>query len=262
MTSVETFNRCGTDLLTLLGLKTSPIAVKFVKSESEVPTGALRPKRDRGQHLAQCQAFALSRMQKMTVALFKEDHWCWAPLDAYGLVPPLKEPPAAAVAMAGSAEAARRLWASYPRLEYGRYAGIVTAPLETADFAPDLALAYMDSLQLRNCLLAIKYTEGALVKSEFDPIDSCVFCTIPTLLNDEYRITMPDPGDYERAMASEHEIILTVPASKLESLVAGLKRFTRTGTTSRPRATEIVPDFPQPPFYRDLFRQWGLDAPK
>jgi len=262
MTSTDTFNHCGAELVRLLGLKTSPIAVRFVKSAGQVPAGALRPKRDKGCHLAQCQAFGLARQQKLSVALLKEDHWCWAPLDAYGLVPPLTEPPAAAAAMVGSPEAARRLWAKYPRLEYGRYAGTVSAPLETANFEPDMALVYMDSAQMRNCLLAIKYTEGALVQSEFDPIDSCVFCTIPTLLTGEYRITMPDPGDYERAMAAEDEIILTVPAAKLESLVAGLQRFQQRGTASRPRATEIQPDFPQPPFYRELFRQWGLDAPK
>src|SRR5512136_2691983 len=128
MTSIEAFNQCGSGLLGLLALKTSPVAVRFLKSASEVPEGALRPKRDRGYHLAQCQAFALSRMQKLSVALLKEDHWCWAPLDAYGLVPPLTEPPGAASAMVNSSEAARRLWARYPRLEYGRYAGVVTAP--------------------------------------------------------------------------------------------------------------------------------------
>jgi uncharacterized protein (DUF169 family) len=260
MTSIEAFNRSGVELLRLLSLETSPVALKFVRAESEVPPGALRPKRDRGYHLAQCQAFGLARQQKMTVALLREDHWCWAPLDAYGLVPPLKEPPAAASAMVHSPEAARRLWAEYPRLEYARYAGTVTGPLETASFEPDLVLIYMNSAQLRSCLLAIKYTEGALVRSEFDPIDSCVFGTIPTLLTGEYRITMPDPGDYERAMASADEIILTVSAAKVESLVAGLQRFQQRGTTSRPRATEILPDFPQPPFYRELFQQWGLDA--
>jgi uncharacterized protein (DUF169 family) len=259
MTSIEKSRWSGAELLTLLALRTSPIALRFLRSEAEVPAQALRPKRDRGYHLAQCQAFALTRLQKLTVAMLKEDHWCWAPLDAYGLVPPLKEPPAGALAMVESPEAARRLWSNGPRLEYGHYAGTVTAPLETTAFEPDLALIYMNSAQLRNCLLAIKYTEGTLVKSEFDPIDSCVFCTIPTMVSNDYCITMPDPGDYERAMASEDEIILTVHATRLESLVAGLRRFRQRGTTSRPRATEITPDFPQPPFYRDLFHQWGLD---
>jgi uncharacterized protein (DUF169 family) len=262
MASIEKLHWCGAELLTLLGLRTSPIALRFLRSEAEVPAQALRPKRDRGYHLAQCQAFALTRNQKVTVAMLKEDHWCWAPLDAYGLVPPLREPPAGALGMVESPEAARRLWSNGPRLEYGQYAGTVIAPLETTTFEPDLAIIYMNSAQLRSCLLAIKYTEGTLVNSEFDPIDSCVFCTIPTLLTGEYRITMPDPGDYERAMASEDEIILTVHATRLDSLVSGLRRFRQRGVTSRPRATVITPDFPQPPFYRDLFRQWGLDAPE
>ena len=88
-----------------------------------------------------------------------------------------------------------------------------------------MVLIYSNTTQLRNLLLAIKYKEGKLVQSEFDPIDSCVYSVVPVIKNGDYRITLPDPGEYERAMAGEDEIILSVPAAKLEELVTGLRFF-------------------------------------
>ncbi|NLO98310.1 MAG: hypothetical protein GX091_09645, partial [Peptococcaceae bacterium] len=54
--------------------------------------------------------------------------------------------------------------------------------------------------QLLNILLAIKFKTASLIDSQFDPIDSCVFSTIPVIKNGKYRITLPDPGEHERAM--------------------------------------------------------------
>ena len=86
MTTLKEYKSYGEELEKVLLLRTSPIAVKMLEREEDIPEEAIRPKRDRGYHLAQCQAFAMSRRQKATVALLKEDHWCWAHLIGYGLV--------------------------------------------------------------------------------------------------------------------------------------------------------------------------------
>jgi uncharacterized protein (DUF169 family) len=57
------YDECGTFIESSLALKTSPLAIKMVKTEDEIPDEALRPKRDRGYHWAQCQAFSVSRYQ-------------------------------------------------------------------------------------------------------------------------------------------------------------------------------------------------------
>ena len=54
MATAGEYNQCGEELEELLGLKTSPIAVKMLEKESDIPETAIRPKRDRGHHLAQC----------------------------------------------------------------------------------------------------------------------------------------------------------------------------------------------------------------
>ena len=59
MTTLKEYNSYGEDLERLLRLRTSPIAVKMLEKEEDIPEGAIRPKKDRGYHLAKCQAFAM-----------------------------------------------------------------------------------------------------------------------------------------------------------------------------------------------------------
>jgi uncharacterized protein (DUF169 family) len=106
----------------------------------------------------------------------------------------------------------------------------------------------------------VKYKEGALVTSEFDPIDSCVFSTVPVLLTGEYRITIPDPGEYERALTAEDQVIFSVPGGKVETLMQGLRHFEEIRLGYTDLAMVMRPDFPQPEFYKMLFEMWGLDV--
>jgi len=261
MTTLSEFSSYGEELEKLLLLRTAPIAVKMLEKEADIPKEAIRPKRDRGHHLAQCQAFALTRRRGETIAMLKEDNWCWAPLIGYGLVKPLDENTISPlIYIVENMKAARKIAKNFPRLEYGKYIGILSAPLKTASFEPDLVLVYSNTAQLRSMLLAVKYKEGHLVKSEFDPIDSCVYSTVPVILNGQYRITLPDPGEYERAMAEEGEIIFSVPPDKLEELISGLRQLEKIKLGYTHLTMEMRPDFPQPPFYKDLFKMWGLDV--
>lgn len=263
MTISDEFNSYGEELERLLLLRTSPIAVKMLEKEEEIPEGAIRPKRDRGYHLAQCQAFALTRRRGEMIAMLKEDNWCFAPLIGYGLVEPLDENTISPlIYIVENMEAAKKVAKNFPRFEYGKYIGILSAPLKTANFEPDLALIYSNTAQLRTLLLAVKYKEGRLVDSQFDPIDSCVYSTVPILLTGQYRITLPDPGDYQRALAGEDEIIFSVPKDKLGTIILGLRHFEEMNHGYTQHTMEMRPDFPRPEFYKDLFRMWGLDVEK
>ena len=85
MTTLGEFNKYGEELERIIRLRTSPLAVKMLEKEADIPEGAVRPWQDRQQHIAQCQAFALSRRQKETIAMLEEDNWCFAPIIAYGM---------------------------------------------------------------------------------------------------------------------------------------------------------------------------------
>ena len=61
MATIEEYQGYGKEIEEILRLDSYPIAVKMLQKEEEIPAEAVRPKRDRNQHLAQCQAFSLSR---------------------------------------------------------------------------------------------------------------------------------------------------------------------------------------------------------
>lgn len=156
MTTLKEYNSYGEDLERLLRLRTSPIAVKMLEKEEDIPEGAVRPKRDRDYHLAQCQAFAMSRREKATIAMLKEDNWCPGPLTSYGIIERSQE------------QVLRdKKNLPYAYLDYGKYIGIVTAPLITTNFEPDVVIIYSNTGQLRSMLLSMKNEERPLIKSNF-----------------------------------------------------------------------------------------------
>lgn len=263
MTKTEDYNGYGVELEKLLHLRTAPIAVKMLENEKDIPKDAIRPKRDRGYHLAQCQAFALTRRNRETIAMLKEDSWCWAPLIAYGLV----ETPEFFLegnifypALVSTLDASKKVSQHSPFFEYGKYIGILSAPMSTASFAPDVVLIYSNTTQLRVMLMAIMYKEGDMVTSEFNPLDSCIYSVVPVIQKGDYRITLPDPGDFQRALATEDEIILSVPTDKVEGLIMGLRHLEEIEHGYLQFNMEMRPDFPRPDFYNMLFEKWGLDV--
>jgi uncharacterized protein (DUF169 family) len=262
--SQATFNTYGADLEKMMFLRAYPIAIKMLKSESEIPKGAVRPKKDRGEHYAMCQAFAVARRQGMTLAMFLEDHWCFEPVISYGLV----ETPQDYLDgftnsfFIANKEAAAKHAREMTRIPIGKYPGMVLGPLKTANFIPDLTMIYSNTAQLRHLLFSLRYLNGTQVTSTIDPIGSCVHSVVPSLLNEECYITVPDPGDFERAGAQDDEMILTVPTRRLKELMEGIYHFEKSGMGFRRFSYSVQPDFQQPPFYQDYFKKWGLDAPK
>jgi uncharacterized protein (DUF169 family) len=241
MSTISEFNKYGEELEKILILRTSPIAVKMLEKEADIPKGAMRPKKDRGNHIAQCQAFALSRRDGLTVAMLKEDNWCPTSVIAYGLE---KKPESLAS------------WVHpYNCFEHGKYVGIVTAPLKTANFLPDVVIAYLRPSQLRSLLLSLKVTDVPQVSGHYFP-PSCGWSVVEPMLTNKYWAVIPDPGEYQRALTDEGDMIFSVPQGKMQTLMTGLKQGGM--FTYRDHHMAMLPDFEQPQFYKDLFKSWGI----
>jgi uncharacterized protein (DUF169 family) len=251
------------ELKEMLLLRYEPIAVKMVKNEEEIPSDAIRPRRDMKKHLALCQTFALTRRDKKTVYMDKHDHWCWNPLIGLGHVECREGSEAFDVVCRfigiPDIDAARSFFAQFPRLPYNEYIGIVSAPLCSASFEPELLLVYCNNAQLRSLVWAAKRQTGKLVETQLDAIDSCIYACVPPLTNREYRVTLPDVGEYERAMAGEDEIIFSVPGGRIEELLVGMRAFYERGMGYAHHSRDMLYDFPRPEFYNALFEMWGLD---
>ncbi len=243
MPTLKDINGYGEELEKELMLRTSPIAVKMLKSEADIPEGAIRPQKDKNKHYAQCQVFSLSRRDRMTVAMLKDDNWCLGPLIAYGLAETRDTP---------SGNSSRQ----YKSFEYGKYIGILTAPLKSAAFEPDLVLIYSDTNQLRDMLLSLKEEEKNKVKSNFFPI-SCAFAITNPILDNEYWINLPDPGEYVRALTQPGEMMFSIPNSKLVDFMEGLRKFYKESMFAREQMM-MESDFLQPEIYKKMFEAWGM----
>ncbi len=245
MTTVKEFNRYGEALENILLLRSSPVAVKMLKKETDIPAGAIRPKKDRGYHLAECQAFALSRRDGLTVAMLKEDHWCPAALMAYGMVPlpegmnPTRLHP-------------------YECFDYGKYIGILTAPLKKAAFKPDVVIIYSNTAQLRGLLMSFNAEEGAQVNGRYFP-PSCAHAVTTPMLKGGYWVVVPDPGEWQRALCDEGEMMFALPAEKLPLVMEGLNKFQEMDFAYRNHHYFIQGDFQRPDFYKKMFKDWGLE---
>jgi uncharacterized protein (DUF169 family) len=262
--STATMNAYGADLLNMMVLRTYPIAIKMLKNESEIPKGAVRPKKDLGMHYAACQAFGHVRRRGTTLAMFIEDHWCFEPIIAYGLA----EPPEDFLQGSGSAffveskEGAKDRSSKIALLPQGKYAGMALAPLHKANFAPDLTMIYCNATQLRHMLFSLMLKNGRRVTSTLDPIWSCVPSIVPSLMNGTCEVTVPDPGDFERAGAGDNEMVFTVPAVRMKELMDGVYHYEKMGMGYRSFGRDLRGDFQQPPFYKQYFKKWGLETPK
>jgi len=245
MPTIKEYNQYGVELENVLGLQTSPIAVKMLEKESDIPEGAIRPKKDRGYHLAQCQAFAMSRRERTAVAMLKEDNWCPGAVLSYGLVPKPDDP-------------AARAQNNGEYFDFGKYIGILTAPLKKANYKPDAVIIYCDTNQLRIMLLSLKNEDRALVKSNFFPF-SCSNSVVPVIKHGEYWINLPDPGEYSRALTSAGEMMFSLPTDKLPVFVENLRQFDRNESGFAHETMMMRPDFPQPDLYKRVFEAWGMD---
>jgi uncharacterized protein (DUF169 family) len=243
MLSIKECNTIGEELARRLILHSSPIAVRMIESESDIPTDSFRPEKDRGEHYAQCQAFSLTRRNKMTVAMLKDDNWCPGPVVSYGLMPaPHTRAP-------GQPD-------PYDSFELGKYIGILTAPMEKAAFIPDVVLIYCDTNQLRNMLLALPDQDRPLVKYNFFP-HSCAFSVTSPILDGAYWVNLPDPGEYVRALTQAGEMIFSIPAARMTTFMEQFRTFDGDSRYAHEQMM-MQPNFPQMDLYKKIFGAWGM----
>ena len=198
MGTPKNYRKYGNELEDKLRLQSYPLALKLLKTENDIPSGAYRPLRDFGYHLSLCQAYERSRRGGTEIAMLKEDMWCFEPVVGYGL----GEPPD--YFMQGhnryprdvkTLEAGQHYAEQFPRLEVGEYVGVVSAPLKSASFQPDLVVIYCDSEQLNLLLLAREYSDGYNLPCALSSHAACVYAVVPSITSGKCQVAVI--GRYE-----------------------------------------------------------------
>jgi len=262
MHDLETYRDWGTELERRLRLRSYPLAIHLLEDESEIPEEALRPSRDEGDRLSLCQAFERSRRDGSTVAMLGEDNWCFEPVVGYGL----EEPPEAFLdgdnrypQDVETREAGRRFAEEFPKLETGRYIGILSAPLPTASFRPHVVTLYLDSEQLGMLLYGREYRDGGNLPCSLSAHAACVYGIVPAIDERRCQVAVPCRGDRYSAAADPDEMIATIPTTELGAIegrslaevMEGLEEVEKTGSTL-PSSRNLQAEYPLSESYEHI----------
>lgn len=245
----------------LLRLQSLPIALKMVEDEEAVGAEAVRPVRDMGHHLSFCQALALTRRRGLTIAETMADMWCFEPVVGLGFVEPParflegyhRYPGSAATPEAGAT------WArNMPRLEPGSYSAVVTAPLESARFVPDLVILYGSPGVMTQIMLAKNWLDGEDIVTTLSGHAACVYYVVPALETGTWRMSIPCGGDLRRTASDDYSMVFSAPVDALDDLVAGLEAIRETGH-GLPSSPSFAIEYPLQEAYVELGREIGMN---
>ena len=264
MTAISEFNRNGARLEQLLNLREAAVAMKVMYEGDAIPEGSFSPLEKTGKHYAMCQAMTLVRRGRKALTMFKEDNWCLWPLISYGITE-LDEDDYELLGgnhFYKDREISHKYFREeYPRLKSDKkVVGFTMAPLSDCAFEPDIVCIYCSVAQLRSLLMASKYESGQIAGSALDTCASCVHGQIPVLNGTmPYNLSIPDPGEYERGLCDENDMIFNVRGDRVAELVAGLSSLGSIGFGYGSLMMDMNLDYSRPEFYNSMFEKWGLE---
>lgn len=262
MFDLEQMHKDAEELERRMRLQSYPLAIKLIQTEADIPGEAIRPKRDENHQYDLCQAFSLSRRNGDTMAMLKEDMWCFEPVVGYGLAE------APQYFLDGNnryprdvetQEAGRHYAEEFPTLESGKYIGVLSAPMTTASFEPDVVTVYCNSTQLVILLMAKEYRDGRNLPTALSGHAACVYGVVPAIQNRVYQVGVPCRGDHGVAMAGDDELIFTIPMEKFDDFMLGLRKIAETGT-KLPLVRRMKPERKLHESYAKIGRLMGMDV--
>jgi len=247
----------GLKLEQQLRLNTHPLAIKMLESPDDIPEEAVRPLKNFGKCLSTCQAFALSRRFGETVAQLFEDMWCPEPVIGFGLAEPPEyffEGKTRYPVGVKSLEAGANWAREFPRFEVGKYVGVVSAPLTTASFEPDVAIVYCDSAQLLRLLLGLAYEDGRDINTVLGGHSACVYAVVPSMQKGKCQASVPCRGDRGYAGTQDNEMIFSIPRDQIDRLIEGMDQ---PGTSSAPTRFSMNPEYMLSEGYAEIAKLMG-----
>jgi len=250
------------DIWRKLRLRTHILGIKMLKDKNDIPKEAKRPIKDWGYHLDLCQAFAMSRWEGKTIAMLKDDMWCFEPVLGFGLAEAPKiflqgnnRFPASAMN-----QKAGKNWAqSFPRLKLDKYIGIVSTALDKCNFNTDIFIIYCDPSQLTQLLIIKECLDGLSVNCTLSGHAACVYAVVPVIQNGQCIVSSPCLGDRRTAMTQDNEIMFSGPIEILEDLAKALEYLEGQNMWKFPWVPTLYPEHKLSEIYTKIGKIIGMN---
>ncbi|MBP2029455.1 uncharacterized protein (DUF169 family) [Methanohalophilus levihalophilus] len=223
---LEQINNIGTDLIRLLKLKTSPIAVALVSDESEIPDDIERI----NGPLRHCQMVDKVRKEGKQFYSLVDDQQCKGGAAVMGM----QEMPAKlasgetyyGLGRFENLESAKHTMEQVPTLPAGSTKGVIYGPLDKITFKPDVVLIIDTPKKAMQLSQALIHHSGGRVNASFAGIQSV--CADGVVFPHKEQIvsaTLGCGGSRKFANIGEDEMILGIPADKLPELAEAAEKM-------------------------------------
>ena len=212
--------------------ETYPVAIKMLRERDPVPRKLLQPTKDFGHRVALCQAWTMVRRWGLSLAVMKDDNYCPFAAINFGFSEARKFYLEGRVALgyyAKDLNAGAKLEAGVPRFPYGKYMGLLAAPLSVASFEPDVAAIYGTSFQMMRLVNAYLWNRGGRLENSLTARAACTETVPKTLNTGEPGVVIPCYGEREWGLTESHELIFAAPFRKFEDITEGLNRSYKFG---------------------------------
>ncbi len=242
-----------------LHLQTFPVAVGMLKSEEE---HGGRDRKVKRMPMPVCQGLAISRRYGWKTLMGPEEMTCPVGAVALGFVPPKPQFLDGSIEVpywVRTKEARAKIAQNLPKLEYGKYKLIASAPLACADFEPHLILIYGNPAQIMRLVQSCIYLMGEPIVSYSLGAAGCGTYISKALLTDECQFVLSGAGDRIFAATQDHEVCFSIPMAKIEGVLKGLEETHRAGM--KYPITSYLKHQPElPETYRDLMGYLQADC--
>jgi uncharacterized protein (DUF169 family) len=226
MESIEKYQQTGKDIWNALRLPTHPVAIKYIKDETEIPENFIRPSKI-GESWSLCQAITYARRNQEHSAMTKEDNFCIPSSFGQGWLKVTFDEfiesqilnkwrkdydSEIRCQMAFAAD-----FASEENLKKSsEYIGFLVAPLTSTCFVPDSILIYSDPGQATHIIQALSYEGKHVITSIFNGFgESCMKGALKPFLTGKPQVIIPGAGDKAISGTADDEIAVAIPGHLL-----------------------------------------------
>jgi len=232
MSNLNDFQEAGQTLYDRIHLSSLPVAIKYIKTASEIPNGKIMRPSALGEEWSLCQAFTYARRWGWNVAMTGDDNFCVPATASHGWEDISEEDRVESQIRQGwhrDEEAERRLQNFTSKL-FGEkadlrkeYKGFIVSPLPKSIVVPDTVLIYGNGEQITHIIQALVYDGRNFPTSSFWGFgESCMKGGLIPFLTQAPQIVIPGTGDRTFSGVFDYEIAIGLPGSLIFEVSANL----------------------------------------
>lgn len=218
------YNTVSREIKEKLGLDKSPVAIKFILREEDIPEGIEKI----GENVRHCEMVQKAAEGEIFYAT-AEEQMCKGGAAALGLMEAPEKIKTGefyqSLGRFSSLGSAKRTMENVPKIDPMMKA-IIYAPLERAEFDPDVIVMISKPSQAMKIAQALVYSSGGRVEADFSGIQSiCADAVAGPFLRGTPNITLGCSGSRQFAGIKEEEVIVGLNGENIDSLMNALENM-------------------------------------